>query len=137
LVGYGINSYFNCFWPYQSGSVIINKYNFDTRPWFKRTSVRSPADNFLIGDSQPGDNLTWSSSCWWPNASMRAPSASAMYEGVEMVRHGGVGVAVFSDGHAEARKDSAINPPVDPGTGDARGLINSKYWDPLKRAGDQ
>ena len=54
-----------------------------------------------------------------------------------MVRHGGVGVAVFSDGHAEARKDSAINPPVDPGTGDARGLINSKYWDPLKRAGDQ
>jgi hypothetical protein len=30
-----------------------------------------------------------------------------------------------------------INPPRDPAIGDAKGLINSRYWDPLKRAGDR
>ncbi len=48
-----------------------------------------------------------------------------------------MGVAVFTDGHAEARKDAAINPPVDPGAGSVQGLINSRYWDPLKRAGSR
>jgi len=54
-----------------------------------------------------------------------------------MERHAKTGVAVFVDGHAEARKSQNINPPVDPGTGDARGLINSRYWDPLKRGGER
>ena len=30
-----------------------------------------------------------------------------------------------------------INPPVDPGTGDPKGLVNSRYWDPLRRGGDR
>ena len=64
-------------------------------------------------------------------------SASHGFEGVDQFRHGNIGVAVFVDGHAEARKDKQINPPVDPGTGDVRGLINSRYWDPLKRGGDR
>jgi hypothetical protein len=66
-----------------------------------------------------------------------AASTSKAFEGVEMMRHGRIGVALFTDAHAEARKTEKINPPVDPGTGNARGLINSRYWDPLKRAGDR
>ena len=137
-VGYGINSYFDCFWPYQAGSVTLGGIVFDTRPWFKRTSVKSPADNFLIGDAMPKADGFWSSSCWWPNACMnQKTSTSKGFEGVDQLRHRNLGVAVFSDGHSEARKDSAINPPVDPGAGSPQGLINSRYWDPLKRGGER
>jgi prepilin-type N-terminal cleavage/methylation domain-containing protein len=137
-VGYGINSYFDCFWPYTSGSVTVGGVRFDTGPWFKRTAVKSPADNFLIGDGTPKSDGYWSSSCWWPNACMdQVKSASKGFEGVDQVRHQKVGVALFTDNHAEARRDASINPPVDPGTGVAQGLINSKYWDPLKRGGDR
>ena len=136
-VGYGINSFFDCLWPYQGASFNYLGFKFTTQRWLKRTMVKSPSDNVLIGDAQPGVNGTWSSSIWWPNASMKAPSASTMYEGIEMVRHGGVGVMVFADAHSEARKDAKINPPVDPCSFDKRGLINSRYWDPLKSAGDQ
>jgi len=45
--------------------------------------------------------------------------------------NGGVGVVVFADSHSEARKDANINPQA------SNQLINSKYWDPLLRAGDQ
>jgi hypothetical protein len=41
---------------------------------------------------------------------------------------------VFVDGHSEARKNININPPVAPDSGDPRGLINSRYWDPLHRS---
>ncbi len=136
-VGYGINSFFDALWPYQGGSFDYLSFRFTTQRWLKRSSVRSPADNLLIGDAQPGDNGTWSSSIWWPNSSMNAPSASTMYEGIEMVRHGGIGNIVFADGHSEARKNSQINPPVDPGTFSPQGLVNSRYWDPLRSAGDR
>ena len=126
-VGYGINSYFDCFWPYTSGSVSVGGFTFITGLWFKRTAVRSPADNFLIGDAMPKSDGLWSSSCWWPNACMiDKASASRGFEGVDQARHRNIGVAVFTDGHAEARKDGKINPPVDPGAGDPRGLINSR-----------
>jgi hypothetical protein len=52
-------------------------------------------------------------------------------------RHVLRGNLVLTDAHAESRKDADINPPVDPGDGTVKGLINSKYWDPLQRAGDQ
>ncbi len=69
-------------------------------------------------------------------------SASRAFEGVAVNRHGGkldngLGVVVFNDGHSEARRNSQINPLVDPGSGGARGLVNSKYWDPRQRAGDR
>ena len=140
LVGYGFNAYFLGFHPYTSGSVTCGGIVFRTYPTFKRTSVKSPADCFMIGDSQPyaGVNGFWSSSCWWPNSCMdERASTSKCFEGVEMERHGKIGVAVFVDAHAEARKNERINPPVDPGAGNASGLINSRHWDPLKRAGDR
>jgi prepilin-type processing-associated H-X9-DG protein len=55
-----------------------------------------------------------------------------------MLRHKGTGIVVFADSHSEARKDAQINPPVDPlGSGSAKALINSQFWDPIQRAGDQ
>jgi hypothetical protein len=60
-------------------------------------------------------------------------SGSKGFEGIDSLRHLGTGVVVFNDGHSEARKDRQINPPVDPGSGGARGLINSEFWDPLQR----
>jgi hypothetical protein len=137
-VGYGINSFFNCLWPYSGGSVTIGGIRFDSKPWFKRSSVKSPVDNLIVGDGMPKSDGTWSSSLWWPNACMdKAKSASQGFEGIDILRHRRSGVVVFNDGHSEARKDALINPPVDPGTGDAKGLVNSRYWDPLKRGGDR
>jgi prepilin-type N-terminal cleavage/methylation domain-containing protein len=138
-VGYGINSYFDCFWPYDVGSLTVGGVYFETRAWFKRTAVVSPTENFLIGDAMPKTDGYWSSSCWWPNACMnQAASASKGYEGVDQGRHKKLGVVVFTDGHSEARKDAQINPPVDPGAGGgSAGLVNSRYWDPLKRGGSR
>jgi prepilin-type processing-associated H-X9-DG protein len=56
------------------------------------------------------------------------------FEGVDKDRHRGTGVVGFTDGHSEARKDKYINPARDPAFGDARGLINARYWDPLQRS---
>jgi prepilin-type N-terminal cleavage/methylation domain-containing protein/prepilin-type processing-associated H-X9-DG protein len=137
-VGYGINSFFNCRAPYGDGSVTAGGIMFIARPWFKRTSIVSLVDNMIVGDSMPKSDGLYSSSLWWPNACMdKRRSASQGFEGIDNLRHRNSGVAVFADGHAEPRKDAAINPPVDPGAGDPKGLINSRYWDPLKRAGDR
>lgn len=140
-VGYGMNTYFLSLWPYPSGSVRVGGILFDSKPWFKRTSIKSPTENMLIGDKQPytgGGDVVWSSSAWWPNACMdlRASSSQA-FEGLDSKRHRNTAIAVFNDGHSEVRKDADINPPVDPGAGSARGLINSRYWDPLQRGGSR
>jgi len=137
-VGYGINSWFSCHAPYGNDSVTVGGIEFKVGPWLKRSSIRSPADNLIIGDGMPKSDGYWSSSLWWPNACMdKAKSASQGFEGIDVIRHRNNGVVLFNDAHAEARRDSAINPPVDPGTGDPKGLINSRYWDPLKRAGER
>ena len=134
-VGYGLNSFFLGIHPYPGGSVSVGGINFDSKPWFKRTSIVSPARNLVVGDGMPKADGFWSSSLWWPTSCMDAKtSASKGYEGVDNLRHRNVGVAGFNDGHAEARKDKEINPPVDPAFGAAQGLINSEYWDPLNRA---
>ena len=140
-VGYGYNSFFLGLWPYGVGgpwSLSVGGINFTTSPWVKRTSVRSPVDCFAVGDSMPKVDGYWSSSCWWPWSCMD-PKNSQLggYEGLDMSRHKNVGVVGFVDGHSEARKDAQINPPRDPAFGDARGLINSKHWDPFKRGGDR
>ena len=61
-------------------------------------------------------------------------SSSKAFEGIDPIRHLRSGVVVFNDGHAEVRKDAQINPPVDPYSGGARGLINAEFWDPLQRS---
>jgi prepilin-type N-terminal cleavage/methylation domain-containing protein len=140
LVGYAMNAFFLGIHPYDDGgAVTIAGITFTSKPNFKRTAIVTPADNLCVGDKMPyGNPPSWSSSLWWPNACMDPKtSASKAYEGVEPFRHRTTGVMVFNDGHAEARKSAQINAPVDPGSagGDSRGLVNSRYWDPLQRGG--
>jgi prepilin-type N-terminal cleavage/methylation domain-containing protein len=141
LVGYGYNTYFLGAFP-QPGTidnVSAGGFIYTPNTWFKRSGVIRPVDTLLVCDSNPKTDGTDSSSCWWAKACENvAESTSQQYEGVYVLRHKGLGVVVFTDGHAEARKDSQINPPIDPlGAGSAKALINSHYWDPSQRAGDQ
>jgi len=136
LVGYGYNGYFLGIHPYDGGdNLSIAGISFATRPWFKRTAIVSPVENLLVGDSMPRSDLKWSSSLWWPNSCMYSnASISKGYEGIDSRRHLGTGVVVFNDSHSEVRKDQLINPPVDPISGSAKGLMNSEFWDPLQRS---
>lgn len=137
-VGYGINSFFLASWPYSGGSITVGGVTFTTRAWTKRTAVRTPSDNLMIGDSMPKNDGTYSSSMYWPNACMvRKQSTSRGFEGVDNLRHLKSGIVVFVDGHSEARRDEDINPPFDPSSRHPNSLINSRYWDPQKRAGEQ
>jgi prepilin-type N-terminal cleavage/methylation domain-containing protein/prepilin-type processing-associated H-X9-DG protein len=134
-VGYGYNSWFLGIAPYGAQSMTVGGVPFSSAPDFKRILVKVPAENLLIGDSMPKIDGLWSSSCWWPWACMDpANSQYGGYEGIDRNRHRNTGIVVFTDGHAEARKDKLINPHRDPGFGDARGLINSRFWDPLRRS---
>ncbi|MBI2928622.1 MAG: type II secretion system protein [Verrucomicrobia bacterium] len=137
LVGYGMNAYFLGIHPYGDQSFSVSGVTFATRKWFKRTSIVSPADNLLIGDGMPKSDRLWSSSLWFPTSCMVPRGIGPGYEGIDRNRHRNTGIAVFNDGHSEARKDSQINPPVDPASGGPKALVNSRFWDPLKRAGDR
>jgi prepilin-type N-terminal cleavage/methylation domain-containing protein len=141
LVGYGFNTYFLGAFP-QPGTidnVLAGAFTYTPNTWFKRTGVRHPADTLLVCDSNPKTDGTDSSSAWWAKACENvAGSTSQQYEGVYMLRHKATGIVVFADSHSEARKDAEINPPVDPlGSGSAKALINSQFWDPTQRAGNQ
>jgi len=134
-VGYGYNSWFLGVAPYGAQSMTVGGILFSTAPHFKRALVKVPAENLLIGDSMPKIDGLWSSSCWWPWACMDpANTQFGGYEGIDRNRHRDTGVVVFTDGHSEARKDKLINPVRDPGFGDTRGLINARFWDPLRRS---
>jgi len=142
LVGYGYNGYFLGRHPYGPASLIVGGVKFDTAPTFKRSSIRKPSENLVIGDKQPyGNPPSWGSSLWWESACMDpavvARSSFPTYEGVEPKRHLGQAVISFNDGHAEARKSTLINPPANPADRSVRALVNSRYWDPLQRAGTQ
>lgn len=138
-VGVGYNGFFLGVHPYEERDQVINIAGIPFRGHenFKRSAVKSPAENMAIGDKQPyGNPPVWGSSLWWPNSCMNVnASSSKAYEGIDPKRHPGGSVVGFNDGHAEVRKDSAINPPVDPYTGSAKGMINSRFWDPLQSGG--
>jgi prepilin-type N-terminal cleavage/methylation domain-containing protein len=145
LVGYGFNTYFLGAFPQPSSidNTKVAGFNYAPNPWFKRTSVKTPTDTLMVCDSNPKstDNSD-SSSCWWVKACENVTGSTGagadQFEGVYMLRHQQLGVVVFTDGHAEVRKDSQINPPVNPlGSSSAQAVINSHYWDPIQRAGDQ
>jgi len=137
MVGYGYNGFFLGQHPYAGDpNFTVAGVRMPTTHRFKRSSIVSPSDNLLIGDSQPTSALQWSSSLWFPAACMNPRTSSTRgFEGIDPIRHIGTGVVVFNDGHSEARKDAQINPPYDPYSGNAKSLINSHHWDPLQRAG--
>ncbi|HEV2434589.1 MAG TPA: type II secretion system protein [Verrucomicrobiae bacterium] len=152
LVSYGYNSYFLDCSPNAPGSetITIGPYIYRNVQHFKRSSIVHPSECLVFGDKQPKPNnlgaaaLTASGSLWWDKACMvPASSSSHQFEGIDTRRHnggawGGTGNVTFADGHAKAYKDSQINPPKDPlGGGNSQCLINSRYWDPLQRAGNR
>jgi prepilin-type N-terminal cleavage/methylation domain-containing protein/prepilin-type processing-associated H-X9-DG protein len=139
MVGYGMNAFFLGFHPYgPDARMAVGGVNFITTPWFKRSSIITPTESICVGEAMPKSDLLWSSSLWWPTSCMdQKSSASKAFEGIDPIRHLGSGNVVFNDGHSESKKDFEINPPVDPISGGARGLVNSRYWDPLQRAGRQ
>jgi prepilin-type N-terminal cleavage/methylation domain-containing protein/prepilin-type processing-associated H-X9-DG protein len=136
-VGYGYNSWFLGGHPYSGFTVAVGGITFSLATTFKRTSALSPVDALMIGDARPKVDGYWSSSLWWPSSCMDPKVSNGGYEGIEQRRHNQTGIVVFADGHSEARKDKSINPPIDPYSGSASALINSKYWDPRKSAGDR
>jgi len=140
LVGYGYNAYFlgEYAQTIEDNSYTVGGISYVPQWWFKSAHVVAPADCLMVVDSNPEADGTWSASCWWPKAcEIEANSGSQEFEGVCMLRHNLRGNIVFVDGHAEPRKDSQINPPYDPEyTPTEKSLVNSRYWDPLKRAGN-
>ncbi len=139
LVGYGYNSYFLGLYSQTSPwTTVCGGVTFVSTWWFKSSSLKSPTETMLFADSGPSVAGAWSSSCWWPSACMSASASTSMkFEGVDTSRHNKRGNVVFTDGHSETRTDAQINPQSDPEGGGNSGLINSRYWDPLKRAGDK
>ncbi|MBU6401313.1 MAG: prepilin-type N-terminal cleavage/methylation domain-containing protein [Verrucomicrobia bacterium] len=142
LVGYGYNGWFLGHHPYGSEDLTVGGIRFHVDDTFKRSGIVSPADNLVVGDKEPyGSPPMWSSSLWWESSCMDpavvAHSSFPTYEGVEPKRHLGEAVISFNDGHSEARKSQMIDPPANPADRTAKALINSRYWDPLQRAGQQ
>ncbi|HWD18558.1 MAG TPA: prepilin-type N-terminal cleavage/methylation domain-containing protein [Verrucomicrobiae bacterium] len=144
-VGYGMNAYFLGCHPQAEGiKVSVQGYPFVSATQFKRTSIKRPIDCLVIGDKNPKNGVslvpsnsvgTVSGSLWWPDAMTKPVPAPG--EGIDTLRHFGLGVVVFADAHAEARKDAKINPPDDPINGTIKSLVNSQYWDPLQSAGQR
>jgi prepilin-type processing-associated H-X9-DG protein len=114
--------------------VSLSGFSYTATAWFKRTSIKHAVDTLVICDSDPKNTGFDSYSCWWPKASVISGGDK---EGVNISRHNIRGNILFADGHSESRKDADINPPANPLSGDYRALKNSRYWDPLKRAGEQ
>jgi prepilin-type N-terminal cleavage/methylation domain-containing protein/prepilin-type processing-associated H-X9-DG protein len=151
LVSYGYNSYFLDCSLNDAGSetFTIDSFTYSDVRNFKRSRIVAPVDCLVFGDKQPKPNdqgaaaLTSSGSLWWDKADMNPlTSTYEQYEGIDTRRHnagkwpGGLGNISFADGHSESRKDPDINPPKDPlAGGSIECLVNSRYWDPLQRAG--
>jgi prepilin-type N-terminal cleavage/methylation domain-containing protein len=131
-VGYGYNGWFLGRHPYDPATLSVGGVTFISNVRFKRTGVKKPTDCLLIGDKNPTPDGWWSSSLWWESSCMDPKATDIRREGIDPLRHLGTGVIVFVDGHDEPRKNANINPPVDPDSGDPRGLINSHWWDPLQ-----
>jgi prepilin-type N-terminal cleavage/methylation domain-containing protein len=138
-VGYGYNGWFLGHLPYDDETINVGGVMFTTSKEFKRSNVKRPSDNLVIGDKNPtGSDANWSSSLWWPWANMDASDTASQHEGIDPVRHLGAGNVVFNDAHAETRKNKLINPIVSPYVSPGTtALINSRYWDPLLRAGEK
>ena len=129
-VGYGYNAYFLGAHPHRSGSVTANGISVGNNVKFKRSGVRSPTENLVVGDSMPKPDGAWSMSLWWPLSGFEDPPRDHL-EGIDPNRHQGGGNVVFNDGHSEFRRDGTINPPTDPArTGTD---VNLEFWDPKQR----
>jgi prepilin-type N-terminal cleavage/methylation domain-containing protein/prepilin-type processing-associated H-X9-DG protein len=140
-VGYGYNAFFLGAGPEAGKSAAVSGYTYTAAGKFKRAAIKNPTDCLVLGDKDPkpimgldGTNGASSGSLWWLSSATKT-TPGAVNEGVNMTRHDQRGNVSFADGHSEVRADKNIDPPVDPGS--FGGLMNSRYWDPIQRAGQQ
>ena len=118
-IGYGYNAFFLGLYNHQDGETC--RTYIEGRLWWPENRIKRPADNILLGDSNPKPGGDWSSTLWWPYIN-RAK------EGLNGTRHRGKGGnLVFNDGHAEFRRTKSINPERD----NTDQYI--RFWDPLQR----
>ncbi|HTG45316.1 MAG TPA: type II secretion system protein [Verrucomicrobiae bacterium] len=139
-VGYGYNGFFLGIHPYDAHAFTVQGVSFGGHKTFKRSNIVSPAENLVVGDKQPygSPKPQWASSLWWPNSCMDSKtSSSRAFEGIHVDRHPGGSAIAFNDGHTEVRKNSQINPPYDPSSGNPKAIKNSEFWDPLQRGRDK
>ncbi|HUD47114.1 MAG TPA: type II secretion system protein [Candidatus Baltobacteraceae bacterium] len=124
-LGYGYNAFFLGLSPHNSPE---DDWGYVSTTWFKRARIVAPSQCLLVGDcmkkNYPSPSGAYSLNIWWPDAGMKQGDGE---EGVDIFRHKGVGVVVFTDGHVESRKDANVNPPV------SGSYVNIQYWDPLLR----
>ena len=130
-VGYGYNGYFLGLHPYRDhAGYRINGIQVSSTQKFKRSGVRSPTENLVVGDTMPKRGNVWAMSLWWPFSGFEDISQDR-FEGIDPNRHQGGGNVVFNDGHSEYRRNERINPPNDPArTGTD---VNLEFWDPKQR----
>lgn len=124
-LGYGYNAFFLGLSPHNSPET---DWGIASTTWFKRARIVAPSQCLVVGDcmkkNYPSPSGAYSLNIWWPDAGMKQGDGE---EGVDIFRHKGVGVVLFSDGHAESRKDANVNPPV------SGSFVNFQFWDPLLR----
>ena len=128
-IGYGYNSWFLGVYSHPPQVDLTGALSgwISTEQWFRSSNILNPSECLLLADSNPIPSGAgfWSSTLWWPK------SGDPHFEGVNDSRHRNIGNLLFTDGHAEARKSSAINPPTNPrDTGDD---TNIRFWDPRQR----
>ena len=130
-VGYGYNGFFLGSHLHKGyHPVTVNGVAVGNHVKFKRSGVRSPTENLIVGDAMPKPDGFWSMSLWWPTSGMNEAAGDKL-EGIDPNRHQGGGNVVFNDGHSEFRRDGTINPPTDPArTGTD---VNLEFWDPKQR----
>jgi prepilin-type N-terminal cleavage/methylation domain-containing protein/prepilin-type processing-associated H-X9-DG protein len=129
FVGYGYNNFFLGYHPDGVITQFVGGAKFVSNDNYKRSGLVAPASTLMVADCMPSsdDSNGWSSCCYWLFASANS------HQGVETNRHGGKAEVVFTDGHAETRVDSTINPPVDPAGATLQGQINSRFWNPTQQ----
>jgi len=130
--GYGYNGYFHGPFPNAQSTLTLGGVTFRSTYRFRRLDVAKPDESLVAGEAMPTAARTWSTSLWYPAAGMNRNSPPANFEGIDHSRHAGRGIVLFNDGHTEARKDDEINPPMNPGSGNALAIKNARYWDPRR-----
>jgi len=127
-LGYGYNGFFLGLAYADTTVGWVQSY----RAGFKSSNVKVPSKNLLVGDKQPRfPDVLFGSSLWWPfsGSYRKSPPTGICREGINTLRHKGLGVVVFNDGHSEARKETEINPETNPSS--TLTDMNVEFWDPL------
>lgn len=128
-LGYGYNAFF--FGHYIHPDRLRWDTYLEACNWWPEGKIKVPSDSLLLGDSNPKNDGTWSSTLWWPYIDSQGEGLNGTRHaqgrrGTRLRSHDG-GNLVFNDGHCEYRLTRTINPESD----NTDQFI--RFWDPLQR----